>query len=1182
MTTRIDAVRIRACLTFALTLAFFAFVGTGQAAAADFTWSSSVSTTQAGGHPNLTLNYASSSTQSLTRLDVDLPQGMMHRNRLSGACSNPLYLADNCPAGSTLGTVSARIVVARVPVTVAGTIYQLAEPTGDADATFGIVLRPPLSALGLTGKIFVRNQISFTNGGGLRSSLVGPLDSVTVLGATLPSRISQLRLTYNAQTPTGGLALISNPTGCKSQAFTVRGTFSDGSTRDHSSSFTTTGCPAVPFAPTAGAELDNNFAGERSSFALLLGNNGSSSVSALHAGHVVVIGHDFSEVGEFDFEQIDGGVLCSDGSISTPEGCPAASQLGEISADIEGFGTVTGKTFATFSPGHKTISEITLRQGVTVRFAGEIGGADKSTISFTGLPQLPITAFRFRATKPILRLNNTCAIRLTRMSSHTFGDGHAVNQVAIPAAECRPPAAPTITDGPDRGITINTSHVEYRFTGKEVDTAWECAIDDGPFAACASPFVDDWQGEGAHSFSVRGVRGGLTGPATTATFSIDTIPPTVSFVGDEYTDADGDGVADKPFRPDDFEFTFDVADDGSGLNFDKLDAAFQSASDPDAPSTRSVKQPRPHTQGHVQVGGAALAPPGPGTATATAVDLAGNATTIAIGLIIDSEPPEVVINERRAHFTDASNAEVPIEISDDSLKYPQGEVTAECERKGWDGTVKGSAKIVTDRDTGRSKGFCSFTDVPEGSFKVTVRGWDPVKKESVAEGDLIVDRSPPEIKFTNPEDADADNDGFADGRFRPASFEVPAEFVDDGSGVDPDGSTCRGKGIVKGIGGTVTPNGMTCTLEGLPDGDVEVEFAARNYVGTVTIVKRSFTVDTTGPTLSFVEPGDLDADGDGFADERYRAAQIDFEVRADDPGSGVDPNSGACRVTPRKGGVVTGTIIINNGSLRCSFADLPDGDADVEIRAADHRGHVTVLKAAVTVDTTPPAMSFVDPGDLDADGDGFSDNRVRAARIGFEVLVEDQGSGVDSNSGACVAKPRKGGVITGSVIISNGNLRCSLENLPDGDTDIEIRAADHRGHVTVLKAAVTVESPPPPVDPVLTITAPSSGQSITQGSSMMIGFSMVGTGPFTYRCAVDNIIVLASCVSGASISTAGMSTGTHILKVVAYDAVGSYEATRAFNIVADDSPPVCAAIYPPPPGCPGYIPPGGGGVITLP
>lgn len=1064
----------RLTVACALALGLLTFAATAQAAPPDFTWSSNVSTTQAGGHPNLTLSYASSSTQSLTRLDVDLPEGLMHRNNLSGACSNPLYLADNCPASSTIGTVSTQIVIARIPVSVPGTIYQLSAPTDDAAATFGIVLRPPLSGLGLTRKIFIRNQINFTNGGGLRSSLVGPLNTVNFLGATLPSRISQLRLTYNSQTPTGGIALINNPTSCKLQTIRGVGTYSDGDKRGQDSSFTTTGCAAVPFAPSTDVQFSNFTAGAKTAALVAMANPGGGSSSALHPGHVRDFWNDWEDVLLFDLDAISSGPLCTDEQAAA-SACPAESQFGEFSVDIEGFGTATGKSFVTNSPGHKTVNEITLRQGVTVSFPGEIG---RSSLSFSGLPQLPFTAIRFKTTKEAAWITNTCAIRTSRTSSTSWGDGHSVDQNVHGAPACTPPAAPTITDGPDRGITINTSHVEYRFSGKEVDTAWECETDFGPYEACSSPFVDDFQGEGAHSFSVRGVRGGLTGPATTATFSIDTIPPEVTFVGDEYADKDGDGIADQPFRTDDFEYTFNAIDSGSGLNFDKLDASFVSEARPQEPSTRSVKQPRPHTQGHVQVGGPALAPPGPGTATATAVDLAGNATTIAIGLIIDVSPPKIAIKEQGVRYSDAASPEIEFVAEDDSLRYAQGELEYSCERKGWDGTVKGgSSKIITDRDTGRSKGFCTFEGTPEGKFQVIVRGWDPVKKEGVAEGELIVDRSPPEIKFVNPEDADADGDGFADSRFRPASFDVFTELSDEGSGVDPEGSQCRAKGIVKGIPTTTpTPVGMTCSFEGLADGDVEVEFSARNYVGTVTIVKRSFTVDTTGPTLS-----------------------------------------------------------------------------------------------------------FTDTGDLDSDGDGFSDNRVRAARLGYEILVDDgRGIGVDPASGACDAKPRKGGVITGTVIINNGNLRCSFEDLPGGDTDIEIRAADYRGHVTVLKAAVTIEGNPPPT-PVLTITAPVSGQTIAQGSNMTIGHTIVGIGPFTYRCAIDNVVVLASCPSGSSVSTAGMGGGAHTLKVIAYDAAGSYEATRAFNISTGGNPPdVCIAIYPPPAGCPGYVPPGGGGVITFP
>jgi hypothetical protein len=342
------------------------------------------------------------------------------------------------------------------------------------------------------------------------------------------------------------------------------------------------------------------------------------------------------------------------------------------------------------------------------------------------------------------------------------------------------------------------------------------------------------------------------------------------------------------------------------------------------------------------------------------VDIAGNVTTIAIGLIIDASPPKIAIKEQGVRYSEAASPEIEFTAEDDSLLYAQGELTYSCERKGWDGTVKGgSSKIITDRDTGRSKGFCVFPDTPEGSYKVTVRGWDPVRKEAIAEGDLVVDRSAPKVTLTEPVDADSDGDGIADDRWRSSSIDLAAELDDPESGIDPAGTSClariKNKGNVKGGISIINSNRIVCTIDGLPDEDVEVELSARNYVGTVTIVKRSFTVDTTGPTLSFTDAGDLDSDGDGFSDNRVRAARLGYEILVDDArGIGVDPNSGACEAKPRKGGNIKGNVTVSNGSLlRCSFENLPAGDTDIEIRAADHRGHVTVLKAAVTIEGGP-------------------------------------------------------------------------------------------------------------------------------------------------------------------------------------------------------------------------------------
>lgn len=957
--------RIRVLLAiFAITLTSFALATTAQAAPADFTWSTSVSTAQAGGHPNITMNYSSSSTQSLTRLDVDLPQGLLHRNNLTGACSNALYLADNCPSSSILGTVSTQLVVSRITIPVPGTIYQLSAPSGGSDATFGIVLRPPLSSLGLTSKVFVRDQVTFMNGGGLRHSLVGALDSVSVLGVALPSRISQLALTFNGAA--NNLALTNNPTSCRAQTFTATGTFSDGTSRPKTSSYTTTGCPAVPFAPTAEVQISDTAPNQRTNFAILFGNGGSSASSSLHAGHVVAIGHDFDGAGDFDLQALDAGPLCTEAqAATTPVSCPAGSKFLDLSADIEGFGTVTGAVYKTNSPGHKTVGEITLRQGATVKFPGTIGGDNKSQLTFTGMPQLPFTALRLRSSKPALWITNTCAIRTSRVAIDSFSGPRQTRTTASAQPTC-PPAPPTITAGPERGITINTNHVEYRFTSPDSGVTFECKKDDAAYAACSSPFIDSWQGEGAHAFSVRSVRGGgIRSAAATATFSIDTQPPVVAFEDPIDADNDGDGEADAPFRDQDVTFNLAVSDATSGVDVERISVMFNKAGSPPKPGNV-----REHKQGDVQVGGPALIDPGPTTVEVKVYDYVGTVTIVKLGVIIDGSPPSISIDEPGVTFASGPDVEIPITVADDSLKYDKGEVNLECTRKGWDGTVKGGSRVIADRDSGRSKGFCSFDNVSDGRYKVTVKGWDPVRKEGVAETELVVDRTAPKVVLTDQKDLDSDGDGFADERYRGASTEIPADVLDEESGVKPEDISCQAKVVNKGVvKGNITFNNgnrVNCSVGDLPDGDVEVELRAHNYVGTVTIVKIAFTVDTQPPTVSFSDTGDLDSDGDGFADNRTRPADFSLNISAADDGSGIDPDTTSCALKPRKGGTIKGAININNGSLlRCTFTGAPEGDADVEISVVDRRGFVAVIDQGFTISACPSGCpGYVEPSPL--------------------------------------------------------------------------------------------------------------------------------------------------------------------------------------------------------------------------
>ena len=60
----------------------------------------------------------------------------------------------------------------------------------------------------------------------------------------------------------------------------------------------------------------------------------------------------------------------------------------------------------------------------------------------------------------------------------------------------------------------------------------ECSIDGGPFEACLSPRTYPGLADGAHTFAVRGIDAvGNVGPATSRTFTIDTVAPDTQLTG---------------------------------------------------------------------------------------------------------------------------------------------------------------------------------------------------------------------------------------------------------------------------------------------------------------------------------------------------------------------------------------------------------------------------------------------------------------------------------------------------------------------------------------------------------------------------------------------------------------------------------------------------------------------------
>jgi hypothetical protein len=93
----------------------------------------------------------------------------------------------------------------------------------------------------------------------------------------------------------------------------------------------------------------------------------------------------------------------------------------------------------------------------------------------------------------------------------------------------------TLTDKPS--AVTNRTDASFSFTSNKGGSTFECSLDGHAFAACASPVVYANLGDASHTFAVRATQLGNTGPPTSYTWTIDTIPPDTTLVSAPATDS---------------------------------------------------------------------------------------------------------------------------------------------------------------------------------------------------------------------------------------------------------------------------------------------------------------------------------------------------------------------------------------------------------------------------------------------------------------------------------------------------------------------------------------------------------------------------------------------------------------------------------------------------------------------
>jgi hypothetical protein len=195
--------------------------------------------------------------------------------------------------------------------------------------------------------------------------------------------------------------------------------------------------------------------------------------------------------------------------------------------------------------------------------------------------------------------------------------------------------APTISSRP---LSLSDSAAaSFTFSGGN-GSGYQCQLDGGSYGACTSPASYSGLAQGSHTFAVRAVTAGSTGPSTSYTWTVDTVPPTQTIAlasGASHAYLTGTTLYYNGNAAGSFRLVDTVSDSGSGPASAGF-PAISTAGWTHAAETISTPSGGPYTSSAFSW---TANPQNPGTYTVTGSDGAGNTSATTLTLVNDSTPP---------------------------------------------------------------------------------------------------------------------------------------------------------------------------------------------------------------------------------------------------------------------------------------------------------------------------------------------------------------------------------------------------------------------------------------------------------------------------------------------------------------------------------------------------------------
>jgi hypothetical protein len=244
---------VRTPLAFLVVVASLALPASASASVSITSFKVTPSTTQAGGHPDLTIDTAfalNPTSDDVKSVGVVLPQGLVGDPNAADRCSAAAFAADQCPTSTKVGTTTASVIATVTLVEMAqeapGDVYNL-QPRAGEPARLGVVLRPSAAGVIPLDKVFLQSGVS--TGPQTDYGLATTFDGLPRTSGGIETRVTAMKLVLKGKAAKG--SFLTNPTDCREAKTTATATSYDepNAVKTASSSFTPTGCDKLPFAP---------------------------------------------------------------------------------------------------------------------------------------------------------------------------------------------------------------------------------------------------------------------------------------------------------------------------------------------------------------------------------------------------------------------------------------------------------------------------------------------------------------------------------------------------------------------------------------------------------------------------------------------------------------------------------------------------------------------------------------------------------------------------------------------------------------------------------------------------------------------------------------------------------------------------------------------------------------------